>query len=52
MLYLIGLLAVAFFSKRLFESSLMKQMYHTKFFRGKNKDKKIAGLSEMEKKPS
>jgi hypothetical protein len=34
MIYLVGLLMVSYFRQRLFESSLMKEMYQVKFLRG------------------
>jgi hypothetical protein len=33
-LYMIGLLIVSYFSKRLFVSQLLKELYQTKFIRG------------------
>jgi hypothetical protein len=33
-LYMIGLLMVSYFSKRLFVSQLLKELYQTKFIRG------------------
>lgn len=45
MLYLFGLIFVSYFRQRLFDSSLMKEMYQTKFFRGiRDDDKKRVAI--------
>jgi len=49
MLYLAGLMIVSYFRQRLFDSSLMKEMYQTKFFRGiRDEDKKRVAIRPEE----
>lgn len=49
MIYLAGLMIVSYFRQRLFDSSLMKEMYQTKFFRGmRDEGKRVAIKPEAE----
>jgi hypothetical protein len=49
MMYLAGLMLVSYFRQRLFDSSLMKEMYQMKFFRGiRNEEKRVAIKPEVD----